>query len=180
MSFDRLATENFVLFADALGQREQAEALVADYERRAASIGADLAGADIADHDEGPAEGRTVGIVRFLPDEIRIYGPESFSGSVLVDLGVRLPSVVADLSGDIAVYPSAEQIGQADADILFVTTYGDPSQTSGPAVRGGPIWSTLPAVAAGRAYEVSDDTWMLGIGVLGANAILDDIEAALS
>lgn len=163
--------ENFVLFAHALGQRAQAEALLADYEQRVASIGVEL---------DGGGDDPTVGIVRFLPGEIRIYGPESFSGSVLVDLGVRLPPAVARLSGDIAIYPSAEQVDQADADFLFVTIYGDAAQTTAPAVQGGPIWPTLPAVAAGRVYEVSDDTWMLGIGVLGANAILDDIEAALS
>lgn len=74
--------------------------------------------------------------------------------------------------------PAPSRSARPDADILFVTTYGDATETPAPAVRGGPIWPTLPAVAAGRAYEVSDDTWMLGIGVLGANAILDDIEAS--
>ncbi len=130
--------------------------------------------ADVRD-DDNP----TVGIVRFLPDEIRVYGPEPFAGPVLVALGVRLPPAVAGLAGEIAIYPSAEQIGRADADILFLTAYGDPAQTSAPAVQGGPIWPTLLAVAAGRAYEVSDDTGMLGIGVLGADAILADIEGAL-
>jgi len=164
--------DNFLLFADALGRRDRAAQLIADYERRATAIGEDLA----VDGDDP-----TVGIVRFLPDEIRIYGPESFSGSVLLDLGVALPAAVADVTGDIAIYPSAEQVGQvADADVLFVTTYGDPAETTSPAVQGGPIWPTIPAVAGGRAHEVSDDTWMLGIGVLGANAILDDIEATLS
>lgn len=88
---------------------------------------------------------------------------------------VTLPDVVANLTGNIAAYPSAEQIGQADTDILFVTTYGDPAATTAPGVRGGPLWDNLPAVARGRAYEVSDDLWMLAIGVLGAEAILDDI-----
>jgi iron complex transport system substrate-binding protein len=96
-----------------------------------------------------------------------------------VDLGVKLPDSVAGLRGKIAATPSVEQIDQADADILFVTTYGDPAGTTAPAVRGGPIWPRLRAVAANRAYEVSDDRWMLAIGVVGANAILDDIAAAV-
>ena len=162
--------QNFVLFADALGRRADAERLLAEYEQRADAVGARLA---------AEAGNPTVGILRFLPDEIRIYGPESFSGSVLVDLGVDLPKAVAGLTGKIAATPSIEQVGQADADILFVTTYGDPAKSTAPAVRGGPIWPRLPAVVAGRVHEVSDDKWMLAIGVVGANGILDDIEAAL-
>ena len=36
------------------------------------------------------------------------------------------------------------------------------------------LWGDLPAVKSGQAYEVEDETWMVGIGVLGAGEILDD------
>jgi ABC-type Fe3+-hydroxamate transport system substrate-binding protein len=86
---------------------------------------------------------------------------------------------VRDVHDDIAIYPSAEQIEQASADVLYVTTWGDPADTTKASVQGGPLWPTLPAVQQRRVYEVSDDVWMLGIGVLGANALLDDIERTL-
>ena len=35
---------------------------------------------------------------------------------------------------------------------------------------------TLPAVQAGKQFDVLDSTWMTGIGVLGANEILDDLQ----
>jgi len=160
-----------VLFADAVGRRADAEARLAAYEERAKSLGSRL---------RGGGDPTTVGIVRFLADETRVYGPESFSGSVILDLGARMPTSVAGLTGKIALTPSAEEMHVvSDADVLFVTIYGDPAKSTAPAVRGGPLWKQLPAVAAGRAHEVSDDVWMLGIGVLGANAILDDIERVL-
>ncbi|GGN66900.1 hypothetical protein [Nocardia rhizosphaerihabitans] len=42
------------------------------------------------------------------------------------------------------------------------------------------LWGSLPAVTAGRAYEVSDDTWMPGIGVIGAGQIIDEIERVMA
>jgi iron complex transport system substrate-binding protein len=37
----------------------------------------------------------------------------------------------------------------------------------------------LPAAQTGKAYDVSADVWMLGIGLIGANLVLDDIERLL-
>jgi iron complex transport system substrate-binding protein len=160
---------DYLLFAEAMGRKAEAEEMLEAYETRAAAIGAEL----------GTPADTTVGIVRFLPDEIRVYGPESFSGSVLTDVGVSLPEAVRDVRDDIAIYPSAEQVDQASADVIYVTTWGDPTETTKSAVQGGPLWPTLPAVQQGRVFDVSDDVWMLGIGVLGADALLDDVERTL-
>lgn len=160
---------DYLLFAEALGHEQEARDLLEIYEARAAAIGAQL----------GTPADTTVGIVRFLPDEIRVYGPQSFSGTVLTDVGVSLPESVRDVTDDIAIYPSAEQVDQASADVIYVTTWGDPADTTKASVQGGPLWPTLPAVQQGRVYDVSDDVWMLGIGVLGADVLLDDIERTL-
>lgn len=41
------------------------------------------------------------------------------------------------------------------------------------------LWGDLPAVKADATHEVEDETWMVGIGVLGATEILQDIEEIL-
>ena len=41
------------------------------------------------------------------------------------------------------------------------------------------LWAALPAVRNGMQFDVLDSTWMTGIGVIGANKILDDLEAQL-
>ena len=46
-------------------------------------------------------------------------------------------------------------------------------------VQAGPLWRSLRAVQQGQVYPVSDDVWMLGIGVLGAEAVLADLERTL-
>jgi iron complex transport system substrate-binding protein len=62
---------------------------------------------------------------------------------------------------------------------VFTTAYGDPAQTDQAAVLGGPLWQRLPAVQSGDVHAVSDDVWMLGIGVTAANLVLDDLESTL-
>jgi iron complex transport system substrate-binding protein len=160
--------ENSLLFADALGRKPEAQQKLAAYHARLAALRGRL-----------PSPPPTVGVVRFLPDEIRVYGPESFSGSILRELDVSLPAAVQDLRGDIAVYPSREQVDQARADVLYVTTWGDKARAVADEVQAGPLWGTIPAVRSGRVHPAADDVWMLGIGLLGAGAVLDDLERTL-
>lgn len=93
---------------EALGKADEARAALADFDARAARVGENL---DLA--------GTSAAIVRFLPDEVRVYGPDSFSGSA------------------------------------------------------------LRAVGGNCQFDVDDDTWMVGIGLIGASAILDDVERLL-
>ncbi len=116
-------------------------------------------------------------IVRFIPGQNRLYGPTTFSGSVLSEVGFDLGDKGYDPSVGMALI-SAEQIEMLDSDLIFAT---NPDGESGGAVvtdRGTveSLWSTLPAVQAGNQFDILDSTWMTGIGVLGANKILDDLE----
>lgn len=156
--------------ADALGAQDEGEQWLADYDARADAVGAEVG-----------AETTHLSMVRFLlPDEIRLYGPNTFSGTVLSDVGFDL----GDHSWDeySMAYLSAEQLATADADVIIATSYGgsdDPASdpTFEPVEA---LWENVPAVEDGRQYWVDDDTWMLGIGPLGADLILDDIESILS
>lgn len=162
--------EGLEVTAEALGATEEADELVAAHEARAAEIG-----------EEAGAAGRHASIVRFLlPDEIRIYGPDTFSGSVLADVGFELGDHEWDEYS--MTYISPEQLGRADADVVFGTSYGGRDTEAFEEAFGPvePLWMAVPAVAEGRQHWVEDDIWMLGIGPLGAGLILDDIEALLA
>jgi iron complex transport system substrate-binding protein len=99
------------------------------------------------------AAGTTASIVRFIPGQTRLYGP-AFGMALL----------------------SAEQLEMVDADVIFATTFAGEGSAR-PDFEA--LWANLPAVAEGRQFDVEDSTWMTGIGVLGANEILDDLEAWL-
>jgi iron complex transport system substrate-binding protein len=157
--------DDFLLIGEALNRGEQARSALADFDDRAADLG-----------DELNLDGASAAIVRFLPDETRVYGPDAFSGSVLRAVGLTAPDLDYD---DFAIARlSAEEISRADSDIVFATTYGEPDSTT----RGDvtPLWGKLRAVQNGCQFDVDDDTWMVGIGLIGAQAILDDLERVLA
>lgn len=161
--------ENLAVHAEALGREEEAAALLAAYDERTAG----LAGRLRDERGELP----TVSVVRFLPGSTRLYQKASFIGTVLEDVGLpRPPSQDVD---DFALEISAEQLAEADADVIFTTHYGPADDTTQEELTGNPIWGTLGAVQAGDVHTVADDHWMLGIGIGAADLVLDDLESLL-
>lgn len=156
-------TAQVLLTGDALGRSDEAEELLDAFAERATAVGEAIG-----------AVGQTASIVRFLPDETRLYGPESFSGSVLTAVGFDLGD--KDWNEYSMALISTEQIDLVEADVVFATTYGS-GETTRPQFEA--LWETLDAVQNGRQFDVTDAVWMTGIGVLGANLILDDLEAML-
>ncbi|MDQ2678652.1 MAG: iron-siderophore ABC transporter substrate-binding protein, partial [Actinomycetota bacterium] len=157
------------LTGEALGLADDAEALLTEFDERAAEVGESIG-----------AEGTTATIVRFIPGQIRLYGPKTFSGSVLEAVGFDLGDKGYDPAYGMAVI-SAEQIDMVDADVVFAT---NPAEESDGQVQSdreslGSRWDNLSAVQQGRQFDIADMTWMTGIGVLGANRILDDLEEQL-
>lgn len=159
--------DGLAVTADALAKTAEAQQLLADHEARAKSIG-----------EKVDAASKRFSMVRFLlPDEIRLYGPNTFSGSVLTDVGFDLGDHTWDEYS--MAYLSAEQLGRADADVVFATSYGgtDTGEFKAAFATVEPVWKGISAVAEGRQHWVEDDTWMLGIGPIGAELILDDLES---
>ncbi|TCO54955.1 ABC transporter substrate-binding protein [Actinocrispum wychmicini] len=159
--------ENFLLDADALGRKAEAQALLDKYTARAAGL---------------KRTSQKVSVVRFTPDEIRVYGPDSFCGIVLKDAGVPRTDrqLLADKKDKRFDKVSPERVQEVDGDVIFVAAFGDKAAQRQAEVTAGPLWTKLSAVAAGRVYTVNDEIWMTGIGVTAANKILDDLTARLA
>nr|WP_296076637.1 iron-siderophore ABC transporter substrate-binding protein [uncultured Actinoplanes sp.] len=163
--------ENFLLDGKALGREQKAKDLLNQYETRAKALGAKIPGAaDIK-----------VSIVRFMPSEIRVYGPEGFSGIVIGDVGLGRPERQKLANKDDKRFDkvSPERIADLDGDVMFVTAQGPTAQAQQKKVVGGSLWKGLSAVKAGKAYDVPAEVWMTGIGVTAAGKILDDVEKHL-
>lgn len=161
--------DNFRLYARALGQEAKADTLLAEYHARAKRVGAAIAAAN-------GGTPPTVSVVRFVDGPTRLYQRRSFSGTVLADAGLRRPA-----SQDVDKFTATvgpEKADQADADYVFVSTYGDPDKTRRSAFEASPIWKTLGAARNGRVFQVQDEAWMLSIGVQGAHLVLDDLAKA--
>ncbi|MFF5501950.1 ABC transporter substrate-binding protein [Streptomyces roseolus] len=158
--------ENYLLNAAALDRTAEAKEKLAAYETKAKQLGTDI----------GPNK-PTISMVRYLPGKIRLYAKASFIGTILEDAGMPRPK--NQQVNDLAVEVSPEKIDQADADWIFTGVYGDAKATKKDAAQGNPLWKNLEAVKAGRAKDVPDETWYLGLGVTAANSVLDDLRADL-
>ncbi|WP_069172601.1 ABC transporter substrate-binding protein [Streptomyces griseus] len=158
--------ENYLLNAAALDRTAKAKAELTAYEAKARKLGEDI----------GPDK-PTISMVRYLPDRIRLYAKASFIGTILEDVG--LPRPENQQIDDLATEISPENIDQADADWIFTGVYGDAKATQRDTARANPLWKNLDAVKAGRAKDVPDETWYLGLGVTSADLVLDDLRADL-
>ena len=161
--------ENFQLNAAALDRQADAAKMLEDYTKKATETG------DAIEKKLGVRP--TVTALRFMPGRIRLYAKKSFIGTILVDAKIGQPtsSQVDDLAAEV----SAEQISKADGDFILYSTYGDPAKTAQASVLGGPLWTGLNAVKAGKAKPVLDETYFLGLGVLAADVVLDDMKKQL-
>lgn len=160
--------ENFDLHAEALGKTAEAERIKADYQERIEQLQQQL----------GQPDQISVSVVRFLEEQVRQYQKGSFIGTILEDIGVARPEQ-QQLTDETWTEVNRELIPQIDADVMFVTSYGPAEKTPKSEFQSDPLWSQLSVVQEDRVYEVSDDHWMLGLGYLAAERVLDDLEQYL-
>ncbi|WP_226533653.1 ABC transporter substrate-binding protein [Microbacterium paraoxydans] len=159
-------TEQAELTAAAVNRSDAMDELIQGVEDRAAEVG-----------EAVDAEGTTASIVRFRADNFRLYGPGTFSGSLLTDMGFDL-GADRDWNEWSMMELSPELYEQIDGDVVFyMSPGGDPNATTQAQITK--LWGAQPGVAAGSAFEVEDDTWMVGIGVIGANLVIDQVEDLL-
>ncbi|MDZ7704733.1 MAG: iron-siderophore ABC transporter substrate-binding protein [Trueperaceae bacterium] len=158
--------DNLLVHGEALGRGAEARELLSDYFARAATL-RDGLGTPLPE----------ISVVRFLPNQIRLYQRASFIGTILEDVGLPRPD--AQDVDDFAAIIGDEGIPAMDGDVIFVTTYGPRQDTDYARVTDTPLWENLDAVEADNVYNVPDDYWMLGIGIGAANLVLDDLETFL-
>ncbi|MFB7612807.1 ABC transporter substrate-binding protein [Kitasatospora sp. NPDC056181] len=159
---------NFQVHAQALSRQEAAAAFVSSYQRHVSQVVQALSGAR--------ASGRKVSLVRFVQGGgIRLYGRQTFPGTVLADVQLGRPDAQNVDQSDFEI--PVDQLAKADGDLLVYATYGDPAGTA--AVLATPAWQSLGAVKAHRAFEVDDQLWFQGNGYTAANYVLAELQRFL-
>ncbi|UYN98986.1 MAG: iron-siderophore ABC transporter substrate-binding protein [Devosia sp.] len=159
---------NFAFYAETVGQADAAAAALDAYEGRLEAIKAEL----------GDRLAETVSLVRFIAGQNYAYNNDSFSGSILRDIGFARPAA-QDKPG-LAEPITLERIPELDADHLLHFSYetGDGGATKEAETwMASPLWQSLEAVQSGHVHAVSDTVWATAGGIMAANLALDDIEA---
>lgn len=166
--------DDFTYIAAVLGLGEDAQQLLDDYEADAERLRTAL---------EPVIAGRTVASPQVAHDHTQVYvdRADAFSSAVLTELGFTLAPITATSSDDpIAI--SFERLPEIDADIVFWQVRQDDDgarDVAGlQAATDSPLWSQVPAVAAGQLFEVENRPWYFPT-ILAARQILADVEGAL-
>ncbi|NEZ59376.1 iron-siderophore ABC transporter substrate-binding protein [Leptolyngbyaceae cyanobacterium CCMR0082] len=150
-------------YATALGKPEQGQALIQDFQARVQ---------DFRQQMGDRLETTEVSVLRFRPDQVRLYMRNSFCGYILEQVGLPRPPSQAKAKFYETV--SLEAIPAMDGDVIFYFQ-DNPQNSMAQKVTRHPLWQQLGAVQQEKVYPVSFDTWFLGNGILAANALLDDL-----
>lgn len=162
--------DNLRLFAQALGRAERGESVLNQYHTKLTRLHKAL-----TDSASLP----TVSLVRGMPDHVRIYLKDSFSGSILSDAGLPRPPAQQG-EGFVITLRSPDTIGQLSADVVLVSFYGAKESTLLYDWMHGPFWPLLAATSPRAVHQVDDSYWMLGLGPLAAIRIVGDLQHILT
>ncbi|TXS23604.1 ABC transporter substrate-binding protein [Streptomyces sp. gb1(2016)] len=166
--------ENFQVHANALGKVPAAEKVIAEYGKHVGEVTEALGGKEKAGATE-------VNMVRFVEGaDIRVYGRENYIATILADVGLGRPAIVDKAKDGFSYDVSPEKIDQADADVIFHSTYGDAKKSKETQTVGSGLWKNMAAVKSGKVFPVEDELWIQGIGYTAADKILDELLADLT
>ncbi|GGZ14848.1 ABC transporter periplasmic component [Streptomyces inusitatus] len=166
--------ENFLVHADALNKKDEAQKAIDGYKKQTAAVTEALGGKE-------KAAATKVNLVRFVEGaDIRIYGKENYLGTLFSDVGLGRPAITDKAEDGFMLNVSPEKIDLADTDVIFHSTIGDPKKAKATQVLGGPLWKNMDAVKKGRAFQIKDELWIQGIGYTAAGKILVEMQNALT
>ena len=153
---------DFLLLADALGKREAARSLLETFRKESAEAGSALSSVG------------TISLLRKNGEKLRVFGPASFAGSVVADMGLQRPDAQQFTDG-VSQELSSETLDKADGDWLFYGVQGDKDEE----LTGQALWGSLKAVGVGHAVKVDDDPFFLNAGPTAARVVRDQIVKAI-
>ncbi|MFI8568421.1 ABC transporter substrate-binding protein [Rhodococcus sp. NPDC078407] len=154
--------DNVRFVGRTLGKEAKADELLTAYDDRCAEIA-----------DKHDTAGKTAQLIRPRNGELTLYGPSSFAGSTLECAGFTTPPR-PEWADEISVDLSTELAAQAAADLIVVTA-DDPSD---PAAIPAAITANAAVLPDPHAVDLS--YWITGVGPMGGQTVLDDIDRILS
>ncbi|MEM8857275.1 MAG: iron-siderophore ABC transporter substrate-binding protein [Chloroflexota bacterium] len=159
--------ETAFFIADAINQTDEINQIFDEYNSRITDIQDQLStSGDLA-----------VSVMRVRQGRIQVYLPGSFPGTVIGDIGLERPE--SQQSDEFALELSLEELKLADADIIYIYTFGaspeqrEASDQALSELYEERLWNSLDAVKNESVYEMPD--YWIGGGILAANAIVEDV-----
>lgn len=176
---------NLQLVAESVNMAEEGEALIADYDTRAAAAAGQLQG----------YQDQTFSVVRWQGNSAALILKELPAGRALTDVGLQRPANQDRIGRGHSEPVSAENLHEIDADHIFFGTLGG-SSVGNPLAGGGadvseaqaaidqaagvPGFTQLSAYQQGNIIPVDGSAWTSTGGPLLMSRLIDDILTALT
>jgi len=158
--------DNLRLVGAATGRPRAADDLIGGFAEQARKAGE----ANDAAHFQAS-------VVQLADSALRVWGTDSFAGSVLAAVGVDRPAaqrftdkpyVEIDL-GD------SPDLSAADGDIVYMSFASPAAKDRAPALLESDAWRKLSANRDNRVFVVNNEVWQTGQGLIAARGIIDDL-----
>ena len=159
------------LFGEALGREEALENAITEVKERAAALAGTIAEA---------GEGGSTNLVRWMPQGPLVMSDALFSTGMLAAVGLEVTDAgLVNQRGAHSDPLSLENLSQLEGDWLFLATLNEEGNQALAAAKQSAAFARLPVVENDQVVPVDGQLWTSASGPLAAQAILDDIEAAL-
>jgi iron complex transport system substrate-binding protein len=122
----------------------------------------------------------TAAVVRWMANGPVIMNANNMPGMLLQAAGAEPVQAAVDLAAAPHSDPlSLENLGEIDADRLFLAAFGADGASALEAARTEPAFTRLKAAQSGATSSVDGGVWSSSSGPIAAEQVMDDIEAAL-
>ncbi|MGM0825990.1 MAG: ABC transporter substrate-binding protein [Pseudomonadota bacterium] len=159
------------LYGEALNRQDAIEDAISAVDQRAAELASALDAAEV---------GGTAFVVRWMPGGPMVMSKNLFTAGLLAQVGLMVED--AGLVGERGMHSdilSLENLSQVDGDWLFLATLNEDGQEALASAKQSSAFSRLDVVQREQVVPVNGQLWTSANGPLAAQAILDDVEAAL-
>jgi iron complex transport system substrate-binding protein len=163
--------DNLRTVGAATGRADAANGLLEEFARDAERTGA-----------ENDATHFQASVVQFTDTTMRVFGVETFPGSVLAEVGVDRPAPqrftdkpyteVGITDADLA---DNSDLSIADGDIVYVSFASPAARDRAVEVMRSDAWKRLSATRDDRVFAVNNEVWQSGEGIVAARGILADL-----
>lgn len=176
--------DQYIDVADAVGRKEDASQAFVGLDGRIAALRVDVA--------QAWPDGLRLSVVRVsdTSGDVRSYNTLAASSTflyadILSGAGIS-PTANTAPGADptkVNVAVSSENLPMIDADVIIYYVGAGGQADAGDDVEqsllSSPLWSTLSAVAGGRAHRVDSAPWLDGYNLAAASAVIDDLRRIL-
>ncbi|MGX9790653.1 iron-siderophore ABC transporter substrate-binding protein [Mycobacterium sp. MMS18-G62] len=164
--------DNLRTVGAATGRLDAANGLIDGFEKDADKTGAD----DDATHFQAS-------VVQFTDTTMRVYGTDTFPGSVLGAVGADRPAAqrftdkpYIEIGITDTDLENSPDLSAADGDIVYISFASPAAKDRAPTVLESNAWKKLSANRDNRVFAVNNEVWQTGEGIVAARGILADLK----